>query len=187
MPPIWTNTFKLLSHIQPSYENKMSDLVRSDIKHSLLCWVSITKSVWCENIVSFTQATPSKSIWLNKDYILLRATCDEVPLLTMSRPYSPDIFRKQLPSAVVRQSKLFHWTLSCWNGVILPWETGQPSLSQPCRFFQSKAESCSRRRQKGWMGGFFSTNLSQNDQKEQRGVIVFGYLGFHSTVFKVVQ
>lgn len=93
MPPIWTNTFKLLSHIQPSYENKMSDLVGSDIKHSLLCWVSITKSVWCENIASFTQATPSKSIWLNKDYILLRATCDKVPLLTMSRPYSPDIFR----------------------------------------------------------------------------------------------
>lgn len=134
----------------------MSALVRSDIKHSLLCWVSITKSVWCENIASFTQATPSKSIWLNKDYILLRATFDKVPLLTMSQPYSPDIFRSSCVETTA---------FSCCQTkqivpldtelLILPWETGQPSLSQPCRFFQSKAESCSRRRQEGWMGEIF--------------------------------
>lgn len=76
--------------------------------------------------------------------------CPDLILLTFSGVH----MWKQLPSAVVRQSKLLHWTPSCWNGVILPWETGQPSPSQPCRFFQSKAESCSRRRQKGWTGDF---------------------------------
>lgn len=91
---------------------------------------------------------------------------------------------KQLPSAVVRQSKLFHWTLSCSSYL---GKQGSHLCHSHADFFRARQKAAVGGDKKDEWVKFFSTNLSQNDQKEQRGVIVFGYLGFHSTVFKVVQ
>lgn len=122
------------------------------------------------------------------------------PIYTSHFRFPLDVF-KQTTNALITQGRDTKLLL----GVILPWETEQPSLSQPCRSFQSKAESCVRWRQKVEWAIKHSCAIYRNEntktdtthipcqgpQKEQPGVVfpvpTVNYSTLHTSVRYCVQ